>query len=284
MTYGRVVLVLIAAWCGVGCDGCFSFDFGGLDGLGCLFNFDYETTIDSDNGVLRAIVECEPNADCADSRDVIVGSRFEYIIEVPEHLAGDEQNVIGSRGVELSGYDTHNDVCDRTIQLIGEAKFTETGTSSVTVQGDGRVLDSFTVSVWEPATLDVQAAKGVFVFGNVLEDGGISTPVYSSYPPGTTLSIDSEHSLRAFVRNQRGDRLVGATGFSWHVTNPAIATVSGDRHATLRPLANGRTTLLASGGGLSVEISLEVTGAPFSYDDGTTDGDAGADDEDASAP
>jgi hypothetical protein len=91
------------------------------------------------------------------------------------------------------------------------------------------------------------------------------------------------------VRNAQGDRLIGAGDFGWEVSDPRLATVNGDpfdggqpvervegrQQTVLRPTSLGTTTLVARGGGLEVEIPLEVVGLERSDGNAMRDDDAG---------
>ncbi len=252
--------------------GCFGEALGDAIGdvatsIGCAFDFDFHSPITSDNGQLRAILQCEPGADCADRRTVIVGSQFDFTIEIPMHRANGPVRVLSTDPsvIELTGYERTSDPCDGTVQIDGTVSFPAVGTAAVVVEVGGTEIDRFTASAHEAARLDVQAAPFAGVFtGN--------------YETVRSVALDKLIGLRAIVRNGAGDRLVGAKDFGWSVEDESIAQfldqadtdagttvgvgTSASRHPSFFPVAIGTTTLHVEAHGVSMSIPIEVTSLP----------------------
>lgn len=255
MTYVMRSWVLFSCLLGLSVTGC------GFDGLGegigmgvaCAFHFDFTHRVDSDGELVRAKVQCAEGADCADRSTVAKGATFELVIEVPESATSSQPTITSdTERLEITGFDTERDPCDGNYELHGTVHYKDVGPAALIVSDIVGEIDRFSVTVHEPTRLDVQVLEGLDPFR--------SREGYTSYGPGDMLSIDTVHTMRVFARNEAGERLVGATGFSWEVDDSSIAEVSNEREATLTPLAIGSTTLRAHGAGLTAELELEVAG------------------------
>ena len=109
--------------------------------------------------------------------------------------------------------------------------------------------------------VDIQAVEGVNFFGT------------SSYESVDALAIDTYYSVRAVVRDAEGERLIGASGFVWRVSDSDVVLVDGkayssQQEATLVPAAVGTTTLSVEVQGVRAEIPIGITGVPEPVDGG----------------
>lgn len=211
--------------------------------------------ISSDRDELLAAIDCEDGADCSNRREVVRGAQFDFVIELPEELLGAAHRVESSDPdrLELSGYETGASPCERGLELRGTARFAGAGEAAVIVYVDDEEVDRFTATAYEPSSLSLQAIEGL---DWLTVDGTFQTV--------DELSIDAAYTVRATLRNDAGERLIGATGFEWSVADPDVVELSSEDAAwpLLTPRAIGSTTLSVRVAGFSAEIPVEVTAVP----------------------
>jgi len=180
--------------------------------LGCLFRLDFGwgPTTKSDNEVLRAAVSCEPGSDCADRRNIHLGAKLEFTIEIPAELSVNDIEVQGSPAghFELEGFENLPKECDEGREINGTVTFDNTGTGAFIVMGDGEELDRFTVDVQEPQSLEIQFA---------------AFTSYGEFTSTESLSLEEDGTLRALIRGEDGDRLVGGPAPEWTFDAPDLA-------------------------------------------------------------
>lgn len=220
----------------------------------CEYDTSGSLRAESDNGLITAAVHCDANVDCsADVRAVLRGTQLEYTIRVGEPYASTQLRAESTDEdvIALSFDSIEGDPCDGSIFLHGAASFDALGEAAVVVYDGDEEVDRFELTVHDAARIELQAADGTDAFALAESD----------YETVEQLSIASAKTLRMRVRNEAGERLLGADRFSWDIDDRSKARLEGGTgvRTVLEPLAVGTATLTVRSSGIRADIAIEIT-------------------------
>ena len=256
----RVVALFSLTACALG--GC-SADLDGLEGAGVdirrgvLCAFSDRDRIAGDSDAVEALVHCQTGSDCSDRRTVQRGGTFDVLIEFDAEFAESDLRVESSdpAALEVEGFDERVLSCDDGGGLEGSVAFKESGESALIVFAGDREIDRFTVTAYDPDHIDIAVQEGLSFAGS------------GHYDVVDELSFETPHTVRALVRSESGERLVGGNAFEWSVDDAGTAALFGDDPATsatgpvvwLKPVAIGSSALHVQSGDLETTLPLRVT-------------------------